>query len=677
MNGEDYLQKLIEAEEVARKEACRDNVIMLGNALVTSFGMDDANPTNDPDHKRGYQGASRFLKSVCDVFEDPSHLVQIAPFSYTYLGPQTFRNVLQTVVKRASTHPEEQPMLDEVFTATALLQPRDRDRFLRDVQSARTLGSGDIASFSPLDDMVRDIDPLLVYDSTAEFPSELETADVRQAAEKLGAFLQMGVFLPGEGFTEKYSVLRARMKGFDYLIQKPEANFAVLVSRDRDLAEDLGNMLVYERTPEADARPNNSGKNPSLVMVNEAVPPESVERLYKDSTVFYIARTKKQAGEMRKALGDDKQALLVDISDTDRYTAKNRLQAHINFISEVRNAGSTIDFNQMLEEKLEEARDLAANGNEYFYDVRDIFENLGRRQVIDDMVNAEGHALPPRTDYELIMLLSDKRSDLEPYFETARKKVKHFRQVPDIAETGMPFVIITNQPTPLVDLKEQFPSGTIIYLARTSDEEQAILAVNPEENAFILRADEIQRATRRRDPHNVGRNINSSYFRDISESRGKGVTDMMEVAQGISTKVKEARDKILFAPRLREFYDAGKEYYNLQQKYAATPIMLQLTDGVLMETCPTGGCFKLDAPETGGCCGGGNLPDVLIDFAVAYRKQVGEKRFAAELEAHNKKADRGGRVADPWYAETRQYQREFQGGLLGKAKRKARDIMEF
>ena len=136
METGDLLQKLLENPALQRNIACSDNVIMLGEALVSSFGLDQAQPRHLPDLGLGYTRVQHFLETVCPAFDNPTHVVRVSPFSYVYLGSDTFNRALDIILARAQRNPSERPWLDEVFTATALLKPEFRAEFLDMVKTA-------------------------------------------------------------------------------------------------------------------------------------------------------------------------------------------------------------------------------------------------------------------------------------------------------------------------------------------------------------------------------------------------------------------------------------------------------------------------------------------------------------------------------------------------------------
>ena len=144
------------------------------------------------------------------------------------------------------------------------------------------------------------------------------------------------------------------------------------------------------------------------------------------------------------------------------------------------------------------------------------------------------------------------------------------------------------------------------------------------------------------------------------------VTQMPEIVKEISSEIQDLRDKLLFSSRMGN-YDVGTYLYRAQERYEITPLVSQLNDGVLMDACPTGGCFKLGRIDQGGCCGGGNVPEVFIRFAMEYRRTIGDEKFNAALKQFN-----GGKEIEPWYFNTRTYQREFTD--LGGAKKTRKRI---
>jgi len=663
MEGTELLNKLLQENKPIREnEACRDNVLMLGQSLLYSFGLDMDDPTKKSDLDRGYANATRFLNKVCTVFKDPTHIVRVAPFAHAYLGTKMFNKVLQKVLDRAQQKPEEQTVLDEVFTAATLLKPDLRERFLETVTDAATLDD----KLLGLDFLVSSADPSLAFSSSAEFPHQFQTSDVRKATDLLGAFIEMGLVAPGTEFTPEYLKINRSMGGFEYLLQQPSPDHIILVA-DRKQGRLYQEMRIgsIENTDALDARPNNTGKNPLIVLLNSTVSPANVKRLYRDSTVVYVAHTTKEKKSMINVLGEERQ-LLIDLSD--RLTADERadlVRAHVNFIRSKRQEYGLKDLTDLLAKEIKKAERLLQERNESFYDARDEFETLGRRNLIDELVKKGGYKLPVRTDETLILAYSEKKRDIAPLFEgTTRKKVNHYSELPLIDETGRPFVIVTDKAVPLRDITEKFPATPVIYLAKDSHQEAEMLRTNPNGRAFVINAKNVENTFGRydREDHRyLGQWIAQAYFARIATNRGRGVTDMQEIGKQISGDVKKVRDEILFSTAMhRRYMTVASEYYQLQETFKATPLMLQLTDGVLMETCPTGGCFNMTRPSEGGCCGGGNLPEVLIDFAIAYRKQVGEERFMKELNTFHE-----GKAKEPWYMDSRRYKMHFNG--LGKA----------
>jgi len=641
-----YLQKLVEESKLVKKKAeCRDNVLMMGTSLLQSFGLDLENPAKESDLERGYVTAKAFLEKVCKAFKDPTHIVRVAPFAYAHLGSEVFNQVLDVVLERAESHPDEQDILDEIFTGAGLLKPEQRAGFLKSVKK-----NDDITNeLFGLAGIISAADPKLAFSSPAEFPREFRTSDEQHAMELLGAFLELSLFKPGQGFSREYELLLQRMGSFDYLLKTPSLDHALVIGEGVERKLRGFPMLEYEITPEHDARPKNTGKNPAYILVSKPVSPEQIKRLYRHSTVIYFAKDKSERKKIENALGAGNENLLVGTLQEDN--VPELLLAHIHFIKNARQEYGEADLKDLLQKELGKAESMLKAGNEHFYDVRDIFEGLGRRNLVDELVKEKGYKLPVRTDYELVMLLSPQKNDLMPLFDgVTRKKVKHYSELPPLEETGMPFVIITNTAITEQDVLKKYPSATIIYLA-DDGKEKKMRAANPGNDIFVV---PLERAH----PAYIGERIVRAYFDSIAQSRGKGITRMAGIAKGISDEIKKARDQILFATYLNDFYHAANEFYQLQERHKISPLVAQLTDGVMMAACPTGGCFKLNEPERGGCCGGGNVPDILIDFAINYRKTVGEKRFVQELKRYN-----AGKVKEPWYFESMRYRRNFKEGL--------------
>jgi len=681
----DYLQKLIvENPAIAGKAACKDNILMLGESLIHSFGIDFSNPAADPDFGSGYRKAGEFLEKVCKTFDDPTHFVKVAPFAYSYLGPEMFIQITDLIIERSRAKPGERNMLDELYTATCLVKPELRKTLLEAVRKAPVLDN----QFFGLAAFVTGTDPDANFTTPDEFPKEFHTSDVKQAADMLGVYLQLGVFKPAIGFTESYGKLLMKMKTFEYIFKKPSLEKILVIvphKAGQEITPHLGRDIKgnFEVTPNYDARPGNDGENPGIVIVNQATPIKEVQKLYKRSTIVYLATSPEEKKEISSTLaeggaGDD--SLLIDASKTNAGETTGLINAHTRFIRKQSKEKGTSSLKAMLDDELAEAREMLKNGNEFFYDLKDSFEQMGRRQMIDDLVKQGGFRLPVRTDYSLVMLFANKKNELLPFFEgNTRKKLKEYTELPLLEETGMPFVIITNKPISQADLLKKYPSATVIYFALDDSNEKAISQANKnahdahkaakrgaeQDGAFILNANQIDRAMRHhKDQESIGHYVADTYFERINKERTKGMTSMAGIARKISDEVKEQRDKVLFSKNIMDFYKEARNYYALQEKYKATPMLLQLTDGVLMTVCPTGGCLKLTEPETGGCCGGGNVPDVLIDFAIAYRRQVGDKRFLDELTAHNH-----GKPKEPWYFDSRKYTNKF--GRMDELKERA------
>ncbi len=652
--AEGLIQRLLNERVVKKNQACKDNVIMLGDSLIYSFGIIPDQPTAKPDVEFGYQNALSFLSTVCGVFNDPTHIVRIAPFANAYLGKESFQDALDVIVERAKSHPAEQEFLDEIFTGAALVSPEKRDAFLDSVRKAPDIAN----SLFGVGMLVSKADPTAAFTSPDEFPAQFQTYDVTKATEIIGAYVELGLFTPGLGFTRAYNDLMKKMGSLSFLASDPSPKHALFVGSQATarFAQQLELPVNVEHTPVYDARPKNTKEYPSLIVLDSATPPADVERLYKKSTVLYFASNKDQVKALRAMLGDDPS--LIDASGRD---AAKLLSQHVEFVAAGRSKGET-SFASMLESGVREAALLARAGNEHFYDVRDSFEDMGRRSLIDEALAREGIKAPPRTDYSLIILLSENEKGLRPLFrdQIYRKRVQHYRELPKIDDTGMPFVIITNSPIPEKEILKGYPSATVLYVAQSNREERAIMHANGNDT-FVVNVESMAKLMGIREPRDLGIQIAAMFTDEIAEARGKGTTSMTDIVKQISGKIQKVRDEIVYAQGLHDYYRSAVAYWNLQERYRGVPIVAQMLDGVLMETCPTGGCLKMTTEPHGGC--GANYGRVLIDFAIAYRKQVGEERFIEGLTKYH-----GGRIREPWYFTEHRYRSVFRKGLAkGKA----------
>lgn len=642
-----FLEELLNEKAVKGNDTCRDNALMIGESLIYSFGIDMKNPQAPANENAGLTHAKNFLKQVCTQFADPTHIVRVAPFANAYLGTEVFNQALNVTLDRAKEHPEEQTFLDDVLTGAALIAPEKRNDFLESVRNAQDISD----EMFGLGMLITDADPTASFSTPDEFPQQFRTHDVSRATSLIGRFVELGLFVPGKGFTPKYEKLASRMGGFDYLVRDPSPDHAILVSNADFSKVTNGLKLRIENTPEYDQRPNNSNENPGIVILNNPDNPLEVQKLYPRSTLFYVARNAKEKRTIEKALGE-KSGLVVDGTAND---IGKLLRATVQFVDEGKRNGM-LYLNEMLEAGITEAKKLVETGNEYFYEIRDKFEDMGKRQLIDEMVAATGRKLPKRTNNKLVMLLSPAEGELLPYFEeTTSKRVQHYKTLPDAEETGIPFVVITNQPIKEEEIHKKLPSATVLYFARNSKEESAILSENGHET-FVVNADVMKKFGKYRANHDIGYNVTQMFFNPIAESRGKGVTTMNGIVEGISRRIKGVKDKIVFSTRLEDYYQTAREYWGLQEQYRGVPLVAQQMDGVLMQTCPTGGCLKMTNEPYGGC--GANYGQVLIDFAADYRRQVGEDNFISELTKFH-----GGKPKDPWYTHEYRYERQFPKGI--------------
>jgi len=641
------IQKLLDEKFIKKNPQCKDNSRMFGESLVYSFGINDLDPTAPVNEETGYQRTKEFLSEVCGVFPNPTHIIGVSPFSNAYLGKETFERAIKIIVDRAKTHPDECETLDEVLTSAALVSPEKRSNFLDSVRDAETID----ADFMGLSSLIVNADTTANFTSPDEFPVQFRTHSVTRATSLIGKFIENGFFVPGKGFTEKYSRLAGGMKGFDYMVTDPSPEHAILISPNADavnLTKDLN--LIFEFTPEYDARPNNNGINPSVALINFGVNPKDVKELYPQTTLLYIARSRSEKRRIENAL-EGRTELLAEAGDKNKV-----LRAHLNFINLGRRK-NLVDFSEMLRSGVDEALKYAREGNEYFYDIRDQFEDMGRRGIIDDAIATANIKLPVRTNNKLVLLVSEYEKELLPYFEFGDigKKFQYYKEIPSVEETGMPFVIITNKALTEAQVHERLPSATVLYFATNKSEEEAILKANGPET-FVVNAQAMKKAINRTGEKYVGSKVVDMFFNEISTSRPKGVTRMSDIVGGISDRIRKIREEIVFGTNLDDYYYSAKTYWNMQQQYRGIPMISQQDDDVLMQTCPTGGCLKFTTEPYGGC--GANYTDVLIDFAIAYRKQVGEDNFAKGLAKFH-----GGRTKNPWYIGHYRYDRQFREGI--------------
>ncbi|MBT3323676.1 hypothetical protein HN681_00825 [archaeon] len=116
-------------EELLRKfnqKQCADPLDKIGKTLVSTFGINENKPTEDPNMELGLGRATNFLNRVCDTFEDPKHMIDIAPYAYVSLGTDLFNQTMEVVLTRAKDNPEDQAVLDEILSATVLVAPELR-----------------------------------------------------------------------------------------------------------------------------------------------------------------------------------------------------------------------------------------------------------------------------------------------------------------------------------------------------------------------------------------------------------------------------------------------------------------------------------------------------------------------------------------------------------------------
>ncbi|WP_371078982.1 hypothetical protein, partial [Salmonella enterica] len=132
--------------------------------------------------------------------------------------------------------------------------------------------------------------------------------------------------------------------------------------------------------------------------MNEQVSPDLVEKLYPFSTIIYLATTDFERKAFRSVLGK-RNNLMIDVSaaETD---ISDLLSKYRNFILIAKKEHDVVKFDDQLVAELEKAEQLVQQGNEHFYNVREVFESLGRRKLVDTMIKTKGYKLPARTDYE-------------------------------------------------------------------------------------------------------------------------------------------------------------------------------------------------------------------------------------------------------------------------------------
>jgi len=650
------LLKLLETETATKNQPCKDNARLMGESLIYSFGIDMAKPEAPANEEVGFKRTKEFLSIVCETFSDPTHILRVAPFANAYLGTEVFNAALNTVIERAKKHPTEQAFLDDVLTGATLIAPEKRLQFLESVKSAKDISD----EMFGLGMLITSSDPKATFNTPDEFPVQFRNQDVSRATSLLGKLIELRTFKPGAGFTAEYEKLAARMKGLDYLVKDPSASHAVLIGEVPQF-KTQGLNLALESTDAHNARPNSTGENPGIVFVSQPIAPSEVRRLYPQSTIVYVATKNLRLKEIEEAFG--KEVGLVAETNNDN---EKTFRAYVNFVREGRENG-LVNIADMTSRKLEQIKTLALAGNEHVYDLVDEFEDLGKAPLVTYFIQTLNLKLPRRTNNNLVMLLSSSSGELMPYFEeTTGKKVRHFKELPDVEKTGMPFVIVTNKPIKEAEIQTKFPSATVLYFARNDAEEKAITKATGAES-FVVNGSSIEnanleRAERLRREDNeavIGRTVAQMFFPHIAEQRPKGIVNMAAISRKISEKIKKVRDEIVFSTGLEDYYSTAVEYWNLQEKFKGVPMIAQQLDGVLMQTCPTGGCLKMTDRPYGGC--GANYGRVLIEFAKAYRRQIGEENFAKELERFNK-----GQARTPWYIDDYRYGREFPKLKPGK-----------
>lgn len=666
---QDYLTQLIEAATDKTKTV----VEQLADSFLESFGLNMDEPQEKSNHEKGYVVARSYIKTIEKTFDDPSGILSVVPFTYAYLGKETFNAALEVILQRAVKHPEEQSMLDQILTGTALLRPERRRVFLDAVREADAI---DDDLFFGLPAIAMKVDPQATFSATDELPSAFKTTDVKAGMRLLSMFIKNGLYVPSRGFTAAFAEQSEHMGGFAYLGEQVDLNQTLVVAAGEINGFELEKIAYTSRI---DRRPREYGNtNPGVVVVSdEKVHFDDVQNIYPSSTILYLARDEKQKAAMGKLLDERNKLALVDLSQEKDMS---RLGKYVLFINGQRkNDTAPINLTDLIYKKVTKAGDLAAAGNEQFYEVRNALSILGRKDLVDRLVSDRGLTLPRRTDYETVVLLSQKKEDLLPFFDRRRGKVKvdgknvvHYTELPkDMTETGVPFVIITNKDVPLTELATGgYETATFLHLGLDSKQCTAILKANPDNGVFLVNADDLQKKGGMY-KERLGQYVGETFFKAIDTGRRKGITAMHSIVKElISPEIKKARDRLLFADDLYNIGTAGRTYWSLQEKYKAFPLIEQLADGVLMETCPTGGCLRIEEPYY-GCCGGGNIPDAMIDFAITYRKKVGDAKFMGELTKYH-----GGTPKEPWYLKTRFYQRNFRGGLPELTTNKARDVAE-
>ncbi len=652
MKQEEYLAKLMELEGIDSNELYAKSLDKFGFTLLFSFGLDTVNPENGSDATRGFNKAKDFLNDIKHSFTDPNHIVGVAPFSYAYLGEQTFNQVLDVVKERAQAHPDEQVMLDELFTGAALLSPELRQQYIDEVRATDMLND----QIADLESLIVSIDPKANFTSPDQFPQGFPTNDVLKAMDLLKAYLQLGVFKPGAVLSDEYHRLKDSLNGFEYLIKEPSMIHAVVIAKAgaKKKIEDLSLGINKEYTSKFDARPYNSGENPGIVFVGDLTAHKDIQRIYPHSTILYIAESAKKKTALEKQLAA--KELIVDLSDKSQFESSGLMQKHLRFITGKRAEHDLVGFDQLIEKDLEKIETTLTNGNELFYDLQNAFEKIGRKDLVDAIIKKGNYDLPKKVDHGQIMLLSRYPGELTSLFEMGiRKKITKHTELPPLDETGTPFIIFTSQEIPQADIYEQIGPATVIYLADDEEHKKTLIAINNNDNPFILNVERLK--SNFSSSYRVGKYLQDAFFNRIAKARNQGITEMNEIVHNISTEIKMQRDKLLFSSGLYDFYAESKKYYDFQETFKYTPEILQLSDEILMQACPSGGCLNLELPKKGfGCRASTNLPDVIIDFAVKYRQQVGDSRFIDALNIYH-----SGKTQNPWYLRTRQYGQHFDG----------------
>ena len=323
----------------------------------------------------------------------------------------------------------------------------------------------------------------------------------------------------------------------------------------------------------------------------------------------------------------------------------------------------------MVDQELGKARFELQKGSGDYYTPANLLESIGKKDALEAMVAETGLPLPRVADKAYVLIVTEDTfvADLKTFTNGRQYSIDVVREAK--AQKRPPFMVLVNSPVPLAELQKMYPYAGILYIAKNNAEEQAYAKLNPKGTAFTVNLSHL--SIRGSDIHEwIGYTLLPRIAQGLTEAK----TDVLEAVETIGEEARKLRGEILFAPSIRSYWELARQYYNLQTAFGPMPELIQTGDTALMLACPTGGCFRLDKPYSGGCWSSGNMPDALIEFAIAYRRSIGDDGFKDQLMAYNQ-----GNLAEPWYARTYIYQKAFAGefkrGLTAPVQK--RDDLEF